>query len=165
PAAVSVELSASTRASISRAAASAAGVTTATFAPSGGRNTASTPSPKNLRISPPAAHRIAEAVEDAVKAPGYFLGRCLLGEVGKAAHVGTGNGSSDPADGAALHLPGTDPLGRIAAEIGREQVVRHGRCDIAFDRQRQRPRQFLDRRQFQGTPAITASDGRGRGPR
>src|SRR5215472_1400009 len=55
PAAVSVALSASTRASISRAAASTAGVTTARSAPSGGRNTASTPSPKNLRISPPAA--------------------------------------------------------------------------------------------------------------
>jgi CO/xanthine dehydrogenase Mo-binding subunit len=43
PAAVSVALSAPTRANISRAAASAAGVTTATFEPSGGRNTASTP--------------------------------------------------------------------------------------------------------------------------
>src|SRR5262249_54849287 len=124
PAAVSVALSASIRASISRAAASAAGVTTATFAPSGGRNTASTPSPKNLRISPPAARTgFAETVEDAVKTPGYLLGRRLLSEVGKAAHVSTENGSSDPADGAALHLPGTDAVGRIVAEIGREQVV------------------------------------------
>jgi len=37
PASVSVALSASTRASVSRAAASAAGVTTATFTPSDGR--------------------------------------------------------------------------------------------------------------------------------
>src|SRR5262249_58999420 len=76
------------------------------------------------------AHRITETVEDAVKTPGYLLGRCLLGKVGKASHVGKKNGSSDPADGAALHLPGTDAVGRVLAEIGREQVVCCGRCRI-----------------------------------
>src|SRR5262249_18864582 len=106
-----------------------------------------------------------KTVENAVKTPGYLLGRCPLGEVGKAAHVGTENGSSDSADGAALHLPGTNAVGRIAAEIGREQVVRCGRCDIALDRQPQRPGTFFGRRQFQSTPTITASDGRRCGPR
>jgi hypothetical protein len=38
--------------------------------------------------------------------------------------------------------------------MGREQVTRCGMCGIALDRQRQRPRQFLDRRQFQSTPPL-----------
>src|SRR5262249_23610148 len=104
-------------------------------------------------------------VEDAVKTPGYFLRRRLFAEVGKASHVGKKNGSSDPADGAALHLSRTDAVGRIAAHIGREQVARCDRCATALDRQRQRARQLLDRRQFQGTPTVAASDSRGSGPR
>src|SRR5215510_11894519 len=123
PAVVSTALSASTRASVSRAAASAAGATTATFAPSGGKNTANTPSPRNLRISPPAARTGSPRQS---KMPLRRRVTSCLSEVGKAAHVGTENGSSDPADGAALHLPGTDAVGRIAAEIGHEQVAR---CD------------------------------------
>src|SRR5262249_3005369 len=82
----------------------------------------------------PCAHRLTKTVEDAVKTPGYFLRRRLFGEVGKASHVGKKNGSSDPADGAALHLSRTDAVGRIAAQIGREQVARCDRCATALDR-------------------------------